>query len=613
MRDLGPPVDSVVLVGAGPRATGVLQALAGELDGSRRLTVHVVDPYPCGAGRIWRADQPGQLWMNNTADEITVHPDGTGPTLADWSGSPGAFLPRREVASYLRDAFARAVDALPECVTVCTWRTRAVQVSVPGPGAGRQVTLQDGTVLRADVVVLAQGHLDVRSGAVPGQGHTPQGHTPQGYTPPGYTADQDLTGVPAGADVLVRGFGLAFIDLMMLLSEGRSGRFDRRDGGPVPTYRPSGEEPVLWVGSRRGVPYRSKIAGGVTPRSPRYLTTDAVARLPRTPDGALADGAVRTLLSAEVTAAHYTALADLGDRGRCAVDAGGVHELTDAWAAGTAGVTARTVSASLGHAVPDPADRLRPDRLDRPLAGRVFADREALEDAVVGNTLTNLHRATGGRHPQDAALYATLVGVLPVLRGLLRAADGARLSAQDEAFVRQVCASFSYVCSGPPPERLGNLLALHRAGLVRFLGADARVVELPGHRGGGFRATSPSLPGEAVEATRLVDARLADVTASQVSDGLLRGLLASGEVATGHGDTGEAGAEVFLVDAEGRAVGRDGQVRDDLFLVGPATSSPVREGFARPGTDARVFAANRSVARSVARSLEGTRLLNNVI
>ncbi|MDN6259043.1 MAG: FAD/NAD(P)-binding protein, partial [Corynebacterium sp.] len=37
----------------------MLQALAGELDGSRRLTVHVVDPYPCGAGRIWRADQPG--------------------------------------------------------------------------------------------------------------------------------------------------------------------------------------------------------------------------------------------------------------------------------------------------------------------------------------------------------------------------------------------------------------------------------------------------------------------------------------------------------------------------------------------------------------------------
>src|SRR5699024_11198015 len=56
--------------------------------------------------------------------------------------------------------------------------------------------------------------------------------------------------------------GLAFIDLMALLTEGRGGVFtpDPRPGehGRL-NYVPSGREPRPWVGSRRGVPYHSKV------------------------------------------------------------------------------------------------------------------------------------------------------------------------------------------------------------------------------------------------------------------------------------------------------------------------------------------------------------------
>jgi hypothetical protein len=57
--------------------------------------------------------------------------------------------------------------------------------------------------------------------------------------------------VRPGENVLVRGFGLAFIDLMLLLTEGRGGRFEEQPGGGL-RYQPSGAEPVLHVGSRRG-------------------------------------------------------------------------------------------------------------------------------------------------------------------------------------------------------------------------------------------------------------------------------------------------------------------------------------------------------------------------
>ena len=571
---------TLVVVGAGPRTTGVLLALAA-LPEVPATDIHVVDPYPAGPGRIWRADQPGQVWMNNTSDEITVYADGddsvpgalAGPTLAQWVGAR-RFVPRREAAAYLRDAFDRAVAALTDParhpgVTVTEHRTRAEHVTVAdnadsaggdGAAAGgvRQVRLTDGTVLRAAAVLLAQGHLDVDPGTV-GVGHVP----------PGYTVDRDLSGIPAGADVLVRGFGLAFIDLMEILTEGRGGRFIRGDspgagasaggdgtgdGGPVPTYVPSGREPVLWVGSRRGVPYRSKPVDGPPTVELRHLVPETLDRVPRTPDGQLASGHLRRLLTAELHG-QWSAVTD------------------------------------------EPLDL---GRIDRPLDGLAFPGRAAVEREVEKIALTNLVRATDRRHPQDGVLYSTLVASYFVLHSLL--AEGL-LEEEDRALVAQVEGSFSYVCSGPPPERLGNLLALHRAGLVRFLGPDTRVRRNAGE-GPRFRADSPVVGGAPVTADHLVDARLAQVTVPSVTDPVLRGLLADGELVAGTGASGAA-ESVFVVDGDNRAVGVDGVARDGLFLVGPSTSDPVREGFGRPGQRTRLFPANRRVAEAVADALVG--------
>ncbi|MFD0070774.1 FAD/NAD(P)-binding protein, partial [Streptomyces sp. NPDC127574] len=46
---------SLVIVGAGPRGTGLLERIAAnapELYAGSELDIHVVDPYPAGAGRI---------------------------------------------------------------------------------------------------------------------------------------------------------------------------------------------------------------------------------------------------------------------------------------------------------------------------------------------------------------------------------------------------------------------------------------------------------------------------------------------------------------------------------------------------------------------------------
>ncbi|MGP5299891.1 FAD/NAD(P)-binding protein [Corynebacterium variabile] len=114
---------ALVIVGAGPRTTGILLALAA-LPEVPATEIHVIDPYPAGPGRIWRADQPTEVWMNNTSDEITVYADGDpavpaavpGPGLAEWAGER-RFVPRRDAAAYLRDAFDRAVAVLTDPAT----------------------------------------------------------------------------------------------------------------------------------------------------------------------------------------------------------------------------------------------------------------------------------------------------------------------------------------------------------------------------------------------------------------------------------------------------------------------------------------------------------------
>src|SRR3712207_8914551 len=86
----------LVVVGAGPTAIGVLERLvanAPELGAGSRLQVHLVDPFPPGGGRVWRAEQPELLWANSLVGDVTVLPDssvvidgpvGEGTTLWQW-------------------------------------------------------------------------------------------------------------------------------------------------------------------------------------------------------------------------------------------------------------------------------------------------------------------------------------------------------------------------------------------------------------------------------------------------------------------------------------------------------------------------------------------------
>lgn len=619
---------ALVFVGGGPRTVGLLERLAAnsaELLGPDELTIHVVDPYPVGGGRIWRQQQSALLWMNSMARDVTIFTDSSvscegpivpGPALDEWVAADGRavleaagvttaaaalrpedFASRQIQSHYLRWAHERAVASLPTTVEVVTHTRTAVDVAdVDGR---QQVTLNDGTILVADVVVLAQGFLDqertaeqqVLAAAAQSQGLT--------YIPPGYTADIDLSALRPGEPVLVRGFGLAFIDLMVLLGEGRGGHFSDNHDGTL-TYHPSGAEPVLHVGSRRGIPYHAKLGyslAGSAPVPPRYFTVAAVNDLARSGGPVDFRRDIWPLIAKELTAAHYRRLFHAHPERTI----GRWSELESVLA--TSSVTGPAFALAVEQSVPKREDRFDLTAIDKPLSGKYFGSGRDLTAAVLDHIRSDLRRRADSYYSPDAAVFDALLSVYGVLAvaltsGVIGPVDRIRfVEGEFHGF-------FSFLASGPPPRRLAELLALHDAGLIEFRGPDFQVAIDNGH----FVGTSPAIPGAGVTARALVDAFLPrpDVRAS--TDPVIRGLLAAGELAaeelrTDDGQSLPGGQ--LLADSRCNAIRSDRTVHPRRFLLGPSVSgSAGSAGFSRPGFNGPGFRQNDAVARSILRLLD---------
>jgi hypothetical protein len=635
--DPGPAV--VVLVGAGPRAIGLLERVAANADelwpAGRPLEFHLIDPHPPGAGRVWRCEQSPLLRMNSMAEDVTLFTDESsvldgpvrpGPSLAAWAaatagndsaGRPGNapagpdvraelaglaptdFPTRRAQSAYLGWALRHALDDLPAHVTVHTHHATATAVHGPADGTQFVRVTGESEPIAADVVILTQGHL----GSEPGPGHRElaefaarHGRT---YVPPAFSADvpDELGAIAPGEHVLLRGLGLAFVDLVVLLTEGRGGRYREEDDGTL-TYLRSGREPVVHAGSRRGVPYHSKTGyrlGGPRPDLPRYFGPEQARRLlaPARPLDLRRD--LWPLMAKEIGYGHYHELFHAHPQ-RTACDWETFRSAYDGlhW-------YAPAMAELVRGAVPDPADRLDLESLDHPLEGRVFRDAEAFQAHMRTYITADRERHADAGHSADLGAFLSLLSVYGQLpqylpdstaqtgeaRGLSRASVRAHLDGWWQGF-------FSFLASGPPGFRLRELLALSRAGVLRFTGARLRVEA--DERTGTFRASSPVVPGHVVTATALVEAYLPAPSVSRSEDRLLRDLYAAG------------GA----IEESGRlAVAPDGHVLDPSLggphprrlALGHHTSGRAVAAFARPGTNAPAFRQNDAVVRRLLRSL----------
>ncbi|MFD0319216.1 FAD/NAD(P)-binding protein [Streptomyces flavalbus] len=573
------------LIGAGPRGLSVLERLCAQESKSPRwdsVTVHVVDPDPPGSGRVWRPTQSRHLLMNTVASQVTVYTDASvriegplaeGPSLYEWakaleSGTldthpdpapgpavlaeaarlgPDTYPTRALYGSYLTWAFQRIVTQAADHVHVRVHPVRAI--ALEETGGGQTAVLEDGTRLtQLAAVVLAQGHVAARPTATEQALADFAARHRLHYTPPANPADVDLSAVRPGQPVLLRGLGLNFFDYMALFTQGRGGTY-RRDGDGRLVYEPSGREPRLYAGSRRGVPYQARGENEKGPHGryfPRLLTAEHIADLRARRGGAAIDFAADLwpLISKEVRAVYYAA--QLTARGE---PAPAVEEFTDRYLHTPDGAPEDRLLEESGI----PArERWDWQRVARPYPPGALRGLDAFRAWLRGYLDEDVRLARQGNvsGPLKAAL-----DVLRDLRNEIRlAVDHAGLSpaSHRDDLDGWYTPLNAYLSIGPPASRIEEMAALMDAGILDVTGPALHITaDTGGPNGPCFTATSRELPDVRIRATALIEARLPEIDLRRTADPLMRHLLATGQCrpyritphSSGGGGAGQEGYE----------------------------------------------------------------------
>ncbi|MCC9205988.1 FAD/NAD(P)-binding protein [Arthrobacter sp. zg-Y769] len=602
----------VAVIGAGPRGLSVVDRLLTHRRASAQrppLRIELIDPFNPGPGHVWRTNQSRLFLMNTPALFPTVVP--AGDTVRDLLPSPAGLSfnqwrelmnagtraaeglsagDREELAALgaadfpSRPLYGRYLEwtydqlrktAAEDGVELVHRRTEALGISREGNGR-LVIELEGRQVLAADAVVLALGHLPALLSAEQARLQEAAERHGLTYFPPAVPADVDFSRLPAGEPVLVRGLGLNFFDVMAAATVGRGGRYvsTGQPAGRALRYEPSGREPQLIAASRRGTPYRAKAKlDSYVPRGVhlRWLTRDRA--LAFRADGLLPgfDHDLWPLLHRDAVWAYYSTLvrvapeelngsaAEFLDRLEAALNLPGPE-----WDAAKEAVLDAYVPSNR---------RTNLEALAQPLGRRPFSGASDADDAVLAYLEED---AAGSAAGEDDPLKMA-IGALNAGRSLLKAvvADGGLAEA---SWLSELRGWFEPLveglASGPPPERIEQLAALVRAGLVHFVGPDPRF-DVDEARGV-FTASSPWV-GTEYAASTLMEAMMppnrVDRSVSPLLAGLIRDGLARPKVMMSGDGTPVLTPGLDVTLPPYRVVGISGEPVDNLFVLGLQLSS----------------------------------------
>ncbi|WP_405743004.1 FAD/NAD(P)-binding protein [Streptomyces sp. NBC_01525] len=644
---------TVAVVGLGPRGLSVLERLAENArhDATEHLTVHLIDSHALGSGRVWRPEQSPELLMNTVASQVTLFTDDSvscagpivpGPSLYEWARNavhltqlrttaphleaeaaqlgPDDYPTRALYGRYLHWVLEHVAARLPATVHLVPRHTR-VRAITRGPDGRLVLETSDSGRLTADQCVLALGHLPGALGARERGLRDFAARHGLRYHPMANPADADLRDIEPGEGVLVSGLGLNFFDYLALLTTGRGGRFVETGDGLK--YLPSGAEPYLHAGSRRGIPYhaRGHNQKGVTGRHlPRFLTPDVIAGLQeRAADGGLDfDRDVWPAVCQEVEYVYYRALleerARWESRSRADADAG------EAYRPGLAAEDEFAADEALLAALAgDPADKERAlaalgitadDHWDwedvrTPYRDAAPADHGAFSVWLLDHLAQDVRDAVGGnvRNPRKAALDA-----LRDLRNEVRqVVDHGRIlpHSHRDALDGHYTPLNAFVSIGPPARRIEELIALMKAGIVT-IGGPGFTVEA--HPDGHFTGHAPGLPGSRREARVLIEARLPPAGIAHTDDPLTGQLLTDGLArlhTLRHGDAVHTTGALEVTGPPYRVVDASGSPHPDLYAFGVPTEGVhwATAAGVRPGVDSVILGDADAVARAVLTAL----------
>lgn len=581
----------IAIVGAGPRGISVLERLSANsaLTQGASTTVTLFDPFEPGGGRVWASAQPQHLLMNTLCADATHFTDRTvqcegpiveGPNLYEWAQmvangtietvdagilaessrlEPHSHPSRKILGHYLDWCYGEDLERLPENFTVAFEQREVTGLHRFG---ARTIVETETDTCEFDVVVIATGHTD----SLPNKQEVANldfaANHGLYYGLPSNPISQDLSSISPGSVIAVRGLGMNFFDYVSLLTEGRGGRFVEETDGAL-TYLPSGREPILLAGSRRGVPYRAKgVFGQMTPQfAARYLTPAIVEGLASQDRQLIFMEDLWPLAVKDAAYTYYRVLLEQHPEYFASTFDVIVNGL-DSFSWGSP-----EMEKVLANAVPKPQHRIDFEAMDLPLAGKSFSTYADFHDWWKTDLAEDYEEAANGFRSATKCAAVAIGAARGAIRRLARYGGftGDSYANDVQGWIRGFAGS---VASGPPARRINELKALVESEIVCPLGPDM-VIE---RSDGCFKAFSPAIPGIVHECAGLLEAHLPGNHAGRSNSSLLRQIVEDGTGRLFH--IPNPGQQPFIsgaleVGQEPYAlIAADGTSQEGIYVVG---------------------------------------------
>ncbi|MGR3742355.1 FAD/NAD(P)-binding protein [Companilactobacillus sp. DQM5] len=299
------------IIGAGPRGMLALERLISwqkETTKFKNIDIKIFDPYGVG-GRVWDVNQPHELIMNTTAQDITLFQDqsvestgpiNNGPSLYEWiKNNAEEYLKINNYSEVFLDEIKRisANDYTSRALfgIYIHWfyeeQLKRIENNIKIEFINEEVKdiqkSRDNFVISykneqiiSDIVIASLGNLFTVPTKVEKELLEFAKNNKLIYFEPNFANEPDLTNITSDKTVAVRGLGLNFFDLMARFTYGRNGKFKRNTEGYL-EYIKSGDEPRIIAGSLHGLPNHSKGKNEKAPGEeyePKYLTQSVLGR-----------------------------------------------------------------------------------------------------------------------------------------------------------------------------------------------------------------------------------------------------------------------------------------------------------------------------------------------
>lgn len=602
------------IIGAGPRGLLMLNNLIlnHDADHQEDITIHLFDRYIQG-GRVWKVNQPISLIMNTPANELSLFNDNQANaySISEWCQSDESikFIKQLDVDNRdeLLDALKKINDRsyVPRaiCGAYCQWffslledkinQNDHINLELHFNQNVDEVKANDDDTYsvfanqqqyNVDRLVFSLGQQENKLTKDQESLLKYSKDYDLTYILPGEADEADLSHIQADHNVIIRGMGLSFNDFVSRLTEGRGGTFTD-NGDNTLTYHPSGKEPTIYAGSRRGVPYYPKAISQKAFNenySAVFLTNDNVDK--HVHNGHISFEDFHKLLRLDIEYRYYSFLFALKHPEI------NVEEFQQTF--------------------------IDADDHDALIASYHLADDEIFNWDLILNPVAGIKISTLDDYQghvkkwlqlivDDALLgskTAPITGAIEMLRDLR---DNIRYILSNHLFTNddfankyqgQFSANMKFLSQGAPAVRSQEIIALMNAGIVKIIGPQMQVIGA-NHK---FITRSAFYGEEIIQADALIEARtnapVTNVSANPALTSMLDSGIVSAEQITLSDGKVVANSSVDIDLATDRVVGQK-----NLYTWGLNTEGVyfVTSAIPRPGVNDSIYAAADKIAKEI--------------